>query len=167
MEIDGVINLYESIYKKINHKIPKIGKIQLKAIRNFYDFINSQFFVGEQWWFDYFCFQFEYFCEKDTQFGKGKILPNWVFGKQAYERWVNRDDEFWVYWVDKFIEKYKIERPKIEVGVSRKSIEIFRENERKRFFNSDYGLLHCKTNNLFNLESKLCRICKFNSICNE
>jgi len=167
MRIESVLNLYEGIYKKINGKNPKISKTQLKAVQNFYEFINLQFCAYEQWWFDYLCYQFEYFCEKDTQFGKGKILPNWVFGKRAYERWLGRDDEFWLHWVDKFIEKYNIERVRVEVGVDKDSIEIFRENERKRFFNSDNGLLHCKTLNLFNLKSKSCRICKFNNICNE
>lgn len=167
MEVEGVLDLYKNIYRKINCNVPKISKTQLKAVQNFYEFINTQFYASEQWWFEYICYQFEHFCEKDTQFGKGKILPNWIFGKQAYERWINRDDNFWLYWVDKFIEKYNIDRVKIEVGVDSDSVRFYRENERKRLFNSYSGLLHCKEHNLFDLTSKSCRICKFNSICDE
>src|ERR1700741_2968445 len=42
--------------------------------------------------FDYMCYQFYYWHDKDTKFGRGKIQFNWVVGKKAVERWNGRAD---------------------------------------------------------------------------
>lgn len=167
MEIDYVIETYSNIYRKINGKLPKISNSQIKLIEKFYTQVNLEFKTYDGWWFDYLCFHFEYFYEKDTRFGKGKIVPNWIFGKVAYERWKNRDDEFWIHWVDKFIDKYNIKRPKNFTKIDPEDIVFYKNQERKRFFNSERGLIHCIENDLYSEICVVCKICKFKSICDE
>lgn len=167
MEVNSIVEMYSNIYRKINGKLPKVSGAQMKSIENFSMQINSEFKTYEGWWFEYLCFHFEYFCEKDTQFGKGKIIPNWIFGKTAYTRWKNRDDEFWMHWVDKFIDKYNISRPKNIIGLNLEDINFYKNQERRRFFNSERGLIHCMENDFYDKESTTCRLCKFKKFCDE
>lgn len=167
MNLEFVLNLYKDIYRKVNGKLPKISDTQIKSIEKFYIQVGKELNVSENWWFEYLCYQFEYFCEKDTRFGKGKILPNWIFGKEAYKRWENRDDRFWMYWVDMFVTKYEINRPKNFTRVSYSDIVSFKERERRRFFNTEKGLAHCLENYLYDAKGETCRICKFKKNCDE
>ncbi len=165
MDFEKVVELYKTVYIKINNNPPKFNKSHEKSVKKFFDFIGNGIGHYHNWWFEFICFQFEYYCEKDTKFGKGKILSNWVFGKQAYERWINKNDEYWLHWVYKFIEKYEIQEPKFNNYITNEEIKDYKNLERKRFFNSDRGFIHCSENNLFDINSNLCKICKYKNIC--
>ncbi len=169
MIVNFVIESYREVYRSLNGAFPNVSKRQASSIEKFVDFVKGELSLSDSfkdWWFYYICFQFEYYYKKETRFGEKVIMPNWIFGEKAFRRWEGRNDEYWKYWTDEFIKEFSIQRPKIErLGVSKESIEFFKENERKRWFNTEQGLVHCRELDLYDPDSNSCKLCMFREVC--
>lgn len=122
---------------------------------------------GLSFLFDYFLFQFNYWYQKDTKFGRGKVMFSWVVGDKARKRWENRNYETYNWCVSNSIKK----RLRISIG------ELFKpplkdlyspheEIEKKRFHNTDLGPVWCGSNTtLYYSKSEMCKNCKSAPAC--
>ena len=112
---------------------------------------------GEDWLFGYFCYQFSRYIDLKTRFGKGVVMLGWIIGDKALKKYRDASDEE-KYWGDQFKTRFNIHNPLIE----KQPIEYkeYKDKERRRFYNSVRGLLHCKENDLYNDKNRHCIFCK-------
>jgi len=150
------------------------------AVKNFCKFLfdkYGKFSIGPNWWFEYFTFQFEHWRDKQTRLGKGMAQISWVIGKKAFDRWMNKSEDYWYFCTEGLLKfNPQIKRSEIiEIYENSllnsnkrdfKIISIIEEIEKKRFHNTDQGFTHCMTaSTLFHHRSKLCILCKHKSSC--
>ena len=111
------------------------------------------------WW--YVAFQFEYWVSLKTQMD-GRYPANWIFGQKALKRWNDRDQGNWQFYVQSFLNRTAIEQPQEFLS---SDVETGFEGERKRFFNTDLGLLHCQQWARYSASSPSCMVCKNKKEC--
>lgn len=134
---------------------------ELKMIENFTIRLTPSH--GDEWIFNYMCFQFSRYIDLKTRFGKGKIMIGWVIGQKAFNKYKEAPDEE-KYWGEVFKTRFNLRNPLnkplfIEVGKS------YKNRERKRFNVSERQFLHCEEMNLFDEKSKICMFCKNKELC--
>lgn len=117
--------------------------------------------LGDWFAWNYVAFQFEYYSSLKTKMD-GKYPANWIFGKKALERWNNKNEDHWLYYVQIFLSNCGIEKP---VEFCSLDIETRFEQERKRFFNTDLGLIHCLQFSRYSAKSPSCMICENRKDC--
>ena len=164
-----VIELYEYFFIKVSgyrNFTFKPKNNDLKTIENFITTIDKEYnlnTLGYNFWFDYFTYAFQQRADQKTRFGKGDIKFNWVIGKKQLEYWKNRGDSY-KYFNDLFCEKYGIKRK--EEQQDKKQLQEFREREKRRYFNTDEGLINCMELGLkFNVKSINCLKCNYRIHC--
>ncbi len=160
---DKIIILYEYIYGEFSGNkdfILKMTSRNNKIIENFVSSLPSNY--GDNWLFNFFCFQFSKYYDKKTRFGVGKIMLNWILSVKAVKYFNDAPDEE-KYWGEVFKSKFKLVNPLLKRGVFDKS---YLDLERKRFYNTDLGLLHCIDLGLYDKMNKNCIFCKNRKICN-
>jgi len=160
---EKVVKLYEYFYQIFsNYRDFEFRPTdrQKKTIDNFLLLLTPSH--GEEWLFDYFCFQFGRYYTMNTRFGKGKIMLNWVIGKKSLDYYKNASDEE-KYYGREVKRKFSLKNPLIEVHTTKLThLDI----ERKRFYNTDLGLLHCRELDLYEEKNKYCIMCKNKNYCN-
>ena len=119
--------------------------------------------LGDWFCWNYVAFQFSYYSSIRTRMD-GRYPANWIFGPKALQRWNERNQEYWLYQVGKFMQECDIQIP---VDYFSSNLENQFEQERKRFFNSSLGLLHCQQFSRFSEASPTCMICKHKKDCNK
>lgn len=129
----------------------------LKQLSKTYD-VGS---LGSWFAWNYVAFQFEYYRTLKTKMD-GKYPANWIFGKKAVERWLNRDMETWSFHVQNFLYEAEIDPPEDFCEVT--STDMF-EVERKRYLNTDTGLAHCLQFARPSSKSPSCIICRNKKDC--
>jgi hypothetical protein len=123
----------------------------------------------------YFLFQFNYWHKLKTRF-EGRVMLGWVIGPKALNRWFERDDRGKADYLTNvyFTNKKGVSYNNILALFQEKSsnfnkiIELneIEEREKKRFYNTDRGLLNCmETTFLYNGKSILCLQCIHKSDC--
>jgi hypothetical protein len=115
---------------------------------------------------EYLVFQFQYYHDQNTRFGKGNVRLNWFTGEASINRWLERDKELSTYLCKKFCTQYSIKNPnenKFEVNTEGR--KFYNKLERRRFYNTEAGYLHCTENDLFEKFSRECIICRFKKDC--
>ena len=135
-------------------------------IKNFLKLLSKQQdlnSLGDWFCWNYVAFQFEYYSSLRTQM-MGKYPANWIFGPKALQRWNERNSEYWLYQVGKFMQECEIQVP---VNYFSSNLENRFEEERRRFLNSPMGLLHCQQFSRFSDKSPTCMICKNKGSCKE
>jgi hypothetical protein len=118
---------------------------------------------GEEWLFDFMCFGFHRFVDLKTRFGKGIVKLDWVIGKKPVERF-NHASREQLHHSEMFRLEYGIKnviRQHIKLGTA----DDYRNRERRRFYNTERGLLHCVENQLYEPSNKNCVTCKNRSEC--
>jgi len=126
--------------------------------------------LGDYFWFDYFCFQFDYWKDKYTRLGKNKVSFNWVVGKEAYKRWLARNDN-WKYFCERgFINKFNINKQELlEQRTTTNYCElVYNEEQLKKMFHTSPNdvLANCLLmTTLFNSKSEYCLKCNFKQDC--
>lgn len=140
---------------------------QRKIISNFLVLLDANFnlnSIDDNFLYDYFSFHFSRKFDRKTRFGKGIVPLNHICGKKALQEWLNKD-EYWKYFVDEFLDKFKIKRKQFE-PYKLETLKNIEEEERKRFFNTDQGFLNCLTIDIkYSVKSKYCLICKYRKDC--
>lgn len=173
--IESTTFLFEYFFKKMTgwqkYKFSPSDN-QKKQIESFIKLLHkkySLFSVGPDFLIDYFTFQFNYWSQLDTRFDN-KVMFNWVVGKKAIERWDDKHKS-WSYFLTDFIKDKGIDREVLFNKIAKKtdiSLMETSEVERRRFYNTDRGLLHCiETTPLYNSRSKLCILCKHKNDCKQ
>jgi hypothetical protein len=92
------------------------------------------------------------------------MIPfSWIFGNSAVNRW-KKKPENWGFFNDQYCKKNNIKTQWIEM---KKEINVFEieETERSRYFNTEFGLLHCSDHVRYNVNSSFCKRCKYQEIC--
>lgn len=133
-------------------------------IQNFQKLLSKQQDIKalDDWFcWNYVAYQFEYFVG-ENQTMDGKYPANWIFGPKALKRWNMKSNEHWMYHVQVFLDKYEIQKP---ITYFSNDMEKQYEQERRRFFNTDYGLFHCQEFAKFFDSSPSCMICKNKNAC--
>jgi len=157
--LELVIDKFSRVFSIIYKKKPNITSKDYKILEGF---VNKHSNKGERWFIDLIDFTFEYYSSLNTQ---QNVQVNWVFGEKAVQRWERRGEN-WGYWVKVFRDKNGISEPEIPVEkVSEESKRQFRERERKRFFNTDKGFVHCQDLTLRKDLNCVCKYCNFKNIC--
>lgn len=113
--------------------------------------------AGNNFIVEFVVFQFAYYTDQTT---KVKIQTNWVFGKKAIERWKNKDIENYLYFLDVYLQKFGTSLIELKKTVTKKKETVYdykhEDIERKRFYGTPKGLLHCLT---FTTGFRKCIIC--------
>jgi hypothetical protein len=167
IELSEIIQLYEYFYRDYtgikNFKF-NITQGNIKHVKNFRSMLTYSH--GYDWLFDYFCFQFQrrstQTIKADFMHGKVKMMISWIIGQKAFESYKKASDE------EKFYgHEYKrirgLKNPFVEKKVLDK--QIFENNERRRFYNTELGFIHCTDLNLFSGSNKYCLGCKNRTLC--
>jgi len=168
--ITSLIKIYEDVYGSFsgnkNYELvltPQNSKYLQSFNNSFIDLYNGS--IDEEFIFEFIVYQFRYYEDKKTRLGKGKVYLNWILGSKAIDRWREKPDS-WLYFNSQFVEKYNLQRPTKEIEEDKDKVDFYNKTERKRFFNTELGFLHCSENNLYEKYSKECIICRFKEMCN-
>jgi hypothetical protein len=160
----AIIDTYQELYRKTSKNTVFVFKPEQKqrtAIENFLKLVPST--ADEEWIREFLIFQFSRYADQDTRLGKGRIQLNWVIGKKALEKWNSRTSGQ-LYHTNKFRASHKIQ-------ISKKKVEkipannFYLNNERRRFYGKERGLIHCAELELFEKENEVCKACKNYKIC--
>lgn len=121
--------------------------------------------IGDSFIREYLFYQFFYWEGKDTIYGKNTVLPSWILGKKAIERWKNKNEKV-NYYLNLFLDKYNLRE--INFKKETEKILLYQEIERQRFYNKEIGFLNCLLSTfLYEENSKWCIGCNFKEKCKE
>ena len=139
-------------------------KIVKKKDRIMMDMVIAQQKFGIKTLYDYMVFQLNYwhFCKWALDRFDGVIPFSWLFGNNAVKRWYNKNDH-WKYFNELFCAKNGIKTEWIE----NETINVFdiTEDERKRYFNTEEGFVHCQEFAGYSSDSQYCSKCNFKNMC--
>lgn len=166
---EQVITLYQYFSCKISRNNSFIfypTKKQEKAIQSLLDFFHEKYgkysFSFDKLW-EYFQYQFNYWHDKNTRFGKGNIMFDWVIGKKAFDRYNEAVENKSIFYSTDIIDKYLLKKDEVlEIVDFESNSFLFEldEVERKRYLNTDYGLFHCLSlTNGYTEKSEHCKVC--------
>lgn len=171
--VNDVIKYYQYFYKK-KYKNDKYQFIPTdktnKLITKFINEIGKHHHIqslGNVFLWNYFIFQFNYWegCEIES-FSK-RIVPTYILGDKAIERWFERDSEYdWTFNKCDIISNYGLNKGELiqhEKHVYRGNHEI---DIKLKYFNTQNGFDVCLTmTTLFNNKHLCCLECKFKKEC--
>jgi hypothetical protein len=162
---DDIVKLYEYLYQKVSgNRIYefKPNNNQKKIIDTFINYLSPSH--GQIWLFNFMSYQFFRYHDLKTRFGRGIVQLNWVIGKKALNKFNNASEEEF-YMMEEFKFNYSI----INILSSRKDIsesyKIYLDQERKRFYGTIRGYIHCTELGLYDPINKNCMFCKNNLNC--
>ncbi len=164
MTVETVFDFYKYFYSKINRSVSSVTMTE--ADRKLIQSFLSNFNGGESALFEYMVAQFYYWHDKDTRFGRGKIMLNWVIGGKAFDRWrsmapSNRFDQIKS---EYGISKHDLIKDNSHVGI--KDISSMSDVDRALFHNTDIGLIHCSDfTPMHDSSSSYCNTCINSSLC--
>src|SRR5579872_1528181 len=103
--------------------------------------------IGSDWLFDFFSFQFNYWQGKYTRLGtSGLAKIEWLIGEAAILRWGVRPVAYkWIIRMNLF-NKISISLDEFNTTLGakyEKELNIWEEDEKKRYFNTNKGFLNC------------------------
>lgn len=159
---DKVILVYSYLLKKtMSQAHPKFTTNQEKMIDKFLSNLTPSH--GDDWLWNYMCFQFSRYEETDKEALKDKSMIGWVLGPKAIERYKNLTKQH-QYYLDDYIVRFELRNPLKE---KREALDISDHNqrERKRFYGTERGLVHCKENDLYDGSTVQCKFCKYKAYC--
>ena len=176
MELDVFIIEAYGVFCKRIHNMPsfvfKPSERERRQISNFIDLVSNKygrFSIGKTFLFNFMSFNYEYYSSLDHCATK-KIPLNWVIGRKALSRWVNRteDDLYHAmkYASDNGVHMGLIRSAKNDHVNDVASVRISEEAEKKRFHNEPEGLSNCiETTTLYNRRSVSCISCRYRIEC--
>lgn len=119
--------------------------------------------IGENYIYDYLIYQFNYWIDKNVQFGD-KITIKKVFALVSLKRYINRPTDFNWFKAKEQIEPYL--SPIKEKVIKDKKLNQGEELEKQRFYNTKKGIANClESTTLFNHRSSICASCKNRTTC--
>lgn len=126
--------------------------------------------AGENYLFKYFAYQFYYWHDKDTRFGKGRVQLNWIIGQKAYDRYDINKEEHWRSYSTTLYEKFRIKKselitPTDNNGWVLKSVE-HEEGDKMIYHNTSQGLIFCVDyTSMYSPNSNACKTCTNSKDC--
>lgn len=136
--------------------------------KHFGDDLSS---IGTKTLFGYFLFQYNSRYEQDTRFGKGTVMLNWIIGKKAFDKWVNRKETV-MFYEHRFLDIYNASEEDFksiyspDIQENNIDLSYTEENDKQRFYNTERGLITCiNTTTLYNHRSKWCLTCRSKTTC--
>lgn len=170
-----IVDLYENFNQQIggnpNFKC-RLSDNQAKMIDNFILTLDKDvglYRVDDQYLIEYFEFAFNHW-----RTFKGTIMLEWIIGKEAYKRWVNRNKKTFRYKLRKQIKKDVVVKTtfvkkKVSNGIWKEiliELNPVEESFKEQFFNTTKGFTWCYVNTtLYNHKSPLCAVCKNSTVC--
>lgn len=160
---------YENIYSIVSgfqdYEV-KLNPTNKKILNSFVKRLENEFKGGidEQFLQTFILYQFLYYDSKKTRLGKGKVYLNWILGEKAIERYKNKNEN-WFYFVEEYRKYLGISSIAEKEVIDQEKVSLHKQRERKRFFGSERGWLHCQENELFEKYSSECLSCKFKHNC--
>jgi len=162
--IEKVKQVYEYLYSATsgNRNFEfKPKERELKIIENFVK--NLGLSHGDDWLFDFMCFQFSRYVDLKTRFGKGRIMLGWVIGDKAFKKYISAPNEE-KYWGEAFKTRFELRNP-LNKALSCPQGKSHKDRERARFKDLERQLIHCYENGLFSYKNKICMFCKNKELC--
>lgn len=164
---------YSKIYNNSNYKFEPSSK-SLESISKFLNLLDAKYkleCIGIHFLSMYFLFQFDYWSKLDIKAFNNKIQLNFIIGKKAFERYINRDSNFdyqiYESHLLNVISLNEIKNFFIEDTYLNK-LNKFEEIEKNRFYNTDKGFLNCiQHTTLYYHISSHCIACKFKINCKD
>ena len=159
---DKVISVYSYLLKKTMGQVhPKFTKNQEKMLDKFLSGLTQSH--GDDWLWNYMCYQFSRYEEVDKETLKDRSVLGWVIGPKAIERYKNLTKQH-QYYVDDFIVRHELKNFLKEKREALDASDHY-QRERKRFYGTERGLVHCKENDLYDKDATQCKFCKFKAYC--
>lgn len=145
---------------------------QVKSINKLIKWFDSYYgknTTGVNKLFDFFAYQFYYYSKPGALKSRSYLQLGHVVGDKAIERWVSKNSfelEAASAWAsDKGIFMSEI-NDVINYEENPVSLNFLEETERKRFFNTQYGLSNCLSlTQGYWAKSEYCKLCKFSIDC--
>jgi hypothetical protein len=167
--LELVKSTYENIYSVVsgfNDCQVKLNQTNKKVLDSFIKRLENEFkgAIDEQFLQTFILFQFLYYDSKKTRLGKGRVYLNWILGEKAIERWKNKHEN-WFYFVEQYRKSLDIPNVPEKHVIDTEKVSLHRQRERKRFWGSYEGFLHCLTEELHEKYSSECLSCKFKNNC--
>ena len=92
-----ICKVYEDLYRQVSLNTDFVLHLKNNDEIMLNNFIDTVDFRKKSLDFKFICdfieFQFSYWHDKETKFGKGRVMLSWVFGRKAIERWQNTDSK--------------------------------------------------------------------------
>ncbi len=161
-----VISFYEYFYSRVtgnNRYSFKPTNSEISMIDNFIKLMGGG--IGKLYLFKYFSYQFYYWHDKETRFGKGKVQLNWVIGKKAYERYDIKKEEHWYSYSTDLGLKFGIYKSDLIPDVQKSDFNVVKllpheDIDRMLHLNTEEGLILCiDLTSMWHPKSKACSIC--------
>jgi hypothetical protein len=154
---------YGYFYKKVLKNKPSFTDKNEKELSSFVKLLENKYgeSIGEEWLFEYLCFQFNKFSSAETNM---KIQTNWIYGKKALKNYQDRHEEA-DYFAKEFRHDYNIKRGHVfsdsEISISKH----YKDSEKVRFKDKYRKLLHCAELDLYDDKSAICMFCEVRDKC--
>lgn len=172
---ETIIRFYQYFYSKLTAYKDFVftpTKKELTSLNNFFKLISKKihlYSIGEEYWYDYFCLQFDYWRTKTTRLGKNKVNFNWIIGKEAWLRWESRVPEWKFFTESGFIPLFEIKKSDIIKNVEYKSKannKIVQDIVRLSRHNTKEGFVSCiYLTDLYTENNELCHSCNEKILC--
>lgn len=167
---------YEYFYQKISFRENfsfKPTKRERKSIQNFISLLEDTYgqdSIGSYFLYDFFCFQFNYWQDKDTRLGsQGLARIEWLIGPKSFERWKNKTKHYKYFYKVNLLNKVNLSFNEIEILINKEKLNFsskYEEDLKEKYFNTKKGFLTCILyTSLFNEESIFCNKCLFSKKC--
>ena len=158
-----LINIFEHYYSQVHDSNGfRVNKeANQKTIDKFFDLVSEKGYhwssIGEDFLDNFLRYQFDYWRDKEIE---RKPTFNWFIGKKAIERYFNVEDKglsnYWVSLNTSNLTPYK---------ASQNEISDYEIQQRRKFHNTDNGLLYCLENTSLYIKHISCITCKFKTEC--
>lgn len=164
---DLIIKYYKYFYEKVSGRVLiNITKSDEKILSKFVISIGSN--VGEEFMYKYMCYQFYYWHNLDTKFGKGNILLAWVIGDKAYGRYIINKSNHWKSYSTTLFEKFGVRRSDLITDANTwiSGNSAHEDVDKLLYYNTDKGLLFCVDyTSMYNPKSGICTVCDNRNSC--
>lgn len=159
-------------FKKIPAKTEKTRNV----CENFLTLLDKRFGLpglGKTFIWEYFLFQFNYWDELTVSAYSETISINFIVGKKAFKRYLDRDKEFdWQMDTYPIVAKYKLLKSDLNIffavtEVKKPDVSV-QMQIRKQFYNTEKGFANCvEFTTLYEPAQVCCITCKFKQECKE
>lgn len=162
---DLVIKYYNYFYCRVSGRMNyrfRPTRSEEAMIASFVTSVGES--AGAMYLFKYFCFQFHYWHNLDTMFGKGNVQFNWVIGKKAFERWKSNSEHNWYSYSTDLSNKFGIRMAdlvkEVKVELKQRVVVQHEDGDRMLYHNTPKGLIMCSDyTSMWEPLSKVCQSC--------
>ncbi len=161
LDVGIVTKVYERLYQQVYNQPNFVFNCTEQRSKTINKFLHTiPFTAGKNWLNDYLLYQFYRFNYKKTRFKAIKNI-NWVFGNKAYQIWSARTPEQ-LYYCQEWKYKFNI---RIDKNLIFRCKTNYENVEKRRFYNTLRGYIHCNMLDFSYSSTKDCFLCKNKHLC--